>query len=329
MPIRRTLYPQIAPYAHGYLRVSDVHEIYWESSGNPDGFPVLFLHGGPGGGCDSKHRRFYDPHHYRIILFDQRACGRSRPRASLVENTTPHLVSDIEKLRTFLEIDRWHVAGGSWGSTLAIVYAEAYPERVLSLILRGVFTFTEQEYRWFFESGAPRIFPDLFADFVAPIPLVERDDIIAAYYRRLVAPTSDTESSRAHAERIAFAEAWSLYECRLATFYMNPGVRIICSRPEFTLPFATIECHYLQHRGFLGHSNQLYDQLDRIENIPTTIVHGRYDMVCPIATAWQLCQRLPQINLHIVADGGHSAFDPSILSKLIETSDRHREFSSI
>jgi len=311
-----SFYPDIEPFASGFLRVSDLHEIYWEQSGNPEGKPVLFLHGGPGGGSDPKHRRFFDPATYRIILIDQRGCGRSRPHASLVDNTTWSLVEDIETLRTHLNIDRWQVFGGSWGSTLAVAYAERHPERVMELVLRGIFMFTKPEMEWFYGGGTAALFPDAWADFVAPIPPSERDDIVGAYYRRLTG--KDTELQR------ECATAWSLYECRVATLLPDPAVEGHCEDADFTLPFARIECHYFVNNGFLADANQLIDATAALVDIPCTIVHGRYDAICPLRNAWALHKRLPKSELIIVPDAGHSAFEPGIVSALIEATDRYR-----
>lgn len=313
---RRTLYPAIEPFASGRLDVAGGHQIYWEQSGNPEGKPAVFLHGGPGGGTDPKHRCFFDPSAYRIVLFDQRGCGQSRPHASLEHNTTWDLVADIEALRERLGIERWLVFGGSWGSTLGIAYAEKHPDRVTELVLRGIFMFTREEMDWFYGGGTATLFPDAWADFIAPIPEAERADLIAAYHRRL---TSEDPGARAR-----FARAWSLYECRVATLLEDPEVVVHCDDLSFTLPFARIECHYFVNGGFLDRPNQLLDDLDAITQIPTTIVHGRYDVICPVRNAWQLHRRLPSSELVIVPDAGHSAFEPGIISALVSATDRYR-----
>ncbi|NVB39945.1 prolyl aminopeptidase [Pseudenhygromyxa sp. WMMC2535] len=316
MPGQRSLYPAISSHESGHLRVSPIHELYWEQSGNPAGKPVLFLHGGPGGGTDPKHRRFFDPSRYRIVLFDQRGCGRSRPHASLEDNTTWSLVEDIERLRQHLGIERWQVFGGSWGSTLALAYAQTHPQRVTELVLRGIFTFTQAEMDWFYGGGTATLFPDAWADFVAPIPEAERGDLIRAYHRRL---TSDDPKLRARC-----ATSWSLYECRVATLMPDPEVAAHCQDPSFTLPFARIECHYFVNGGFLDHDRQLLEDCAKIRHIPTSIVHGRYDVICPVRNAWQLHQQLPEAELEIVPDAGHSAFEPGIISALVAATDRYR-----
>ncbi len=316
VPAQPTLYPAIAPYDSGFLRVSPIHELYWEQSGNPYGKPVVFLHGGPGGGTDPKHRRFFDPQRYRIVLFDQRGCGRSRPHASLDDNTTWALADDIERLREHLGIERWQVFGGSWGSTLALVYAQAHPERVTELVLRGIFTFTLDEMSWFYGGGGTAtMFPDAWAEFIAPIPEHERRDLLGAYHRRL---TGDDPK-----ERSRCATAWSLYECRVATLLPDPDVEAHCQDPGFTLPFARIECHYFVNRGFFERDGQLLEGCDRITHIPTTIVHGRYDVICPARNAWELHRRLPRSKLVIVDDAGHSAFEPGIIDALIRATDTY------
>lgn len=315
MPRPRSLYPAISPFESGFLRVSPVHELYWEQSGRRDGKPVVFLHGGPGGGTDPKHRRFFDPELYRIVLFDQRGCGRSRPHASLEHNDTWSLVADIEALRAHLGIERWQVFGGSWGSTLALAYAQAYPARVSELVLRGIFTFTQAEMDWFYGGGTAALFPDAWEDFLAPIPVAERDDLIAAYYRRLTGEDPK--------ERSRCATTWSLYECRVATLLPDPEVEAHCEDASFTLPFARIECHYFVNGGFLRHPEQLLDDCDKLRHIPTSIVHGRYDVICPVRNAWQLHKRLPESQLTIVPDAGHSAFESGIISALVSATDRY------
>lgn len=309
-----TLYPEIDPHASGLLRVDDVHQIYWEVSGNPNGKPVVFLHGGPGGGTEPKHRRFFDPKRYRIVLLDQRGCGKSRPHASLENNTTWHLVSDIEALREHLEIERWQVFGGSWGSTLALAYAQKHPERVTELVLRGIFTFAQDEMDWFYRNGTRMLFPDAYADFLAAIPPEEHDDIIAAYHRRL---TSGDPKVRA-----AAARAWSLWECRVATLMPDPDLVRHCDETSFTLAFARIECHYFVNAGFLESETQLLDNIDVMRHIPGVIVHGRYDVICPPRNAWRLHQAWPESELVFVDDAGHSANEPGIMRALVSATDK-------
>lgn len=314
MERRRTAYPPIEPYAQGVIDVGSGHRVYWEESGNPRGKPVVFLHGGPGGGCDPKQRRFFDPARYRIVLFDQRGCGRSTPHASLVDNTTWHLVDDIEKLREHRRIERWQVFGGSWGSTLALAYAEKHPERVTELVLRGIFLLRQSELRWFYQEGTSALFPDAWQDFVAPIPADERGDLMRAYHARL---TSDDAAVRMEAAR-----AWSVWEAR--TSFLAPREEHVAhaSSDAFSLAFERIECHYFVNGGFLRSDTQLLDEIDRIRHIPGVIVHGRYDVVCPVRNAWDLHQRWPEAELKIVGEAGHSAYEPGILHELITATDR-------
>ncbi|MEM9461283.1 MAG: prolyl aminopeptidase [Myxococcota bacterium] len=310
----RSLYPEIEPYDAGKLRVDDLHELYYEQCGNPRGKPVLFLHGGPGGGIEPRHRRFFDPSAYRIVLFDQRGCGRSTPYASLVDNTTPHLLQDIETLREHLGIDTWQLFGGSWGSTLALAYAQAHRERVTEMILRGIFTFTDEEKDWFYLHGTRVMFPDAYQAFVSAIPEPERDDLIGAYYRRL---TGDDASARR-----AAARAWSIWECRVATLLPDDGLVAHCDDAGFTLAFARIECHYFVNNGFFSPDTQLLDNMDKLVGVPAIIVHGRYDVICPPRNAWRLHQAWPGSLLRMVEDAGHSANEPGITSALISATDR-------
>jgi proline iminopeptidase len=315
-PQRRTLYPEIQPNRTGYLRVSDLHELYWEESGNPQGKPVVFLHGGPGGGTDGRMRRFFDPRRYRIVLFDQRGCGRSRPNASLVDNTTWHLVADIEALRTLLGIERWQVFGGSWGSTLALAYAQTHPERVSELVLRGIFLVRPWEFRWFYESadGTAALFPDLYEEYVKPIPPAERGDMMNAYYRRLT-----SEDAR---ERAAAARAWSLWEGATSFLRLNADYVAKFAHDNYAEAFARIECHYFVNGGFLRSPTQLLEDVPKIRAIPCVIVQGRYDVVCPMKSAWDLHKAWPEAELRIIADAGHSAFEPGNLDALITATDR-------
>ncbi|MDC0717146.1 prolyl aminopeptidase [Nannocystis bainbridge] len=311
------LYPPIDPFHFGRLQVPGGHDLYFEQSGNRAGKPVVFLHGGPGGGTDPKHRRFFDPARYRIILFDQRGCGQSEPFASLEDNTTWDLVDDIERLREHLGVDRWQVFGGSWGSTLGVAYAEAHPHRVTELVLRGIFMFTRRESDWFYGRGTRNLFPDAWEAFVAPIPEAERADLIAAYYRRL---TSNDPRVRVEAAR-----AWSLWESRVAALHPDPDVEMHCDNTDFTLAFSRIECHYFVNKGFLNSETQLLDDAPKIQHIPTTIVHGRYDVICPLENAWHLHKRLPRSELVIVPDAGHSAFEPGIALSLRRATDRYSQ----
>lgn len=311
---RRTLYPAIEPYKTGRLKVSDVHELYWEESGNPDGKPAVFLHGGPGGGTDPKQRRFFDPAKYRIVLFDQRGCGKSTPHASLEDNTTWHLVSDIEALREHLGIDKWQVFGGSWGSTLALAYAERHPDRVSELVLRGIFLLRQSEIDWFYQFGAHALFADAWEDYLAPIPEHERKDLLGAYYKRL---TSDDERVRLEA-----AKAWSIWEGRTSCLFANEELIQRSSGDSFALAFARIECHYFKHRGFFGEDSELLDGVSRLRHIPCVIVQGRYDVVCPMESAWALHRAWPEADLRVVPDSGHSAFEPGIVHELVSATDR-------
>jgi len=306
-------YPPIDPYAVHHLRVSELHSLYLEECGHRNGLPVLFLHGGPGAGCEPWHRRFFDPARYRILLFDQRGCGRSKPHAELRDNTTAHLIDDIESIRRHLGIERWVVFGGSWGSTLALAYAEAHPERVLGLILRGIFLCRPREIHWFYQEGASRIFPDLWLDYLAPIPLEERGELVRAYYRRL--------AGRDEIARMAAAKAWSIWEGRTATLLENRGVVDHFADPHTALSLARIECHYFMHDAFLR-PNQLLEEAHRLAGIPGVIVQGRYDIVCPAESAWDLHQAWPTAELKIIPDAGHSAAEPGTRSALIEAADR-------
>lgn len=312
----RGLYPEIEPFNSGRLQVSPLHELYYEQSGNPDGKPVVFLHGGPGAGSGPNGRRFFDPARYRIILFDQRGCGRSKPHAELTENTTWDLVADIERLRAHLSIDRWQVFGGSWGSTLALAYAETHPARVTELVLRGIFMLRRSELEWFYQKGADAVFPDAWETYLAAIPEVERGDLMSAYYRRLTSPDSAT--------RLAAAKAWSVWEGSTSFLLQNPAHIDGSAEDAFALAFARIECHYFVNGGFFEYDDQLLRNAYRLKDIPAVIVQGRYDVVCPARSAWDLHRAWPQADLRIVADAGHSAFEPGIAHELIEATDRFR-----
>ncbi len=311
---RRGLYPPVEPRKHGHLAVGNGHEIYWEECGNPAGKPAVFLHGGPGAGCDTRARRFFDPARYRIVLFDQRGCGRSRPHASLENNTTWDLVADIERLREHLGIQRWQVFGGSWGSTLALAYAEAHPTRVTELVLRGIFLLRETELDWFYQQGASALFPDRWEDYVAPIPSSERGDLIRAFHRRL------TGTDRAAA--IAAARAWAVWEGSTSFLLTDDDNVRKWGEDDFALAVARIECHYFVNGGFLRSESQLLDDVSRIRHLPAVIVQGRYDVVCPMTTAWDLHRAWPEAEFRVVPDSGHSAFEAGMTDELVRATDR-------
>ncbi|MEM0985821.1 MAG: prolyl aminopeptidase [Pseudomonadota bacterium] len=311
---RRTLYPRHEARRTGRLRVTDLHEIYWEESGNPNGLPVLGLHGGPGGGSSPEMRRFFDPERYRIVLFDQRGCGRSTPHSELRENTTWDLVQDAETIRNMLKIDRWIVFGGSWGSTLALSYAVTHPERTLGLLLRGIFLITEAEIRWFYQEGASRLFPDSYERYVAPIPEEERGDLLSAFHRRL------TGGNRA--ERLTAARAWARWEGETLSL-KGPVVRPPrFDEDEFVDAFARIECHYFKNKGFFEEDGWLLKAArERLVRTPGTIVHGRYDVITPLSSAWALKKAWPGADLHIIPDAGHSSLEPGIVDRLVRSAD--------
>jgi proline iminopeptidase len=314
---RRTLYPAIKPYRTGYLRVSKTHEIYYEECGNPKGKPVVFVHGGPGAGCDDRARGFFDPKAYRIILFDQRGCGRSRPHASLEDNTTWHLVADMEALREHLGIDKWLVFGGSWGSTLTLAYAQTHPERVSEIVVRGIFMLTQFELRWFYQEGASALFPDRWEHYIAPIPQRERGDLIKAFHKRLTG--SDPEQQR------AAARAWSMWEAATSYLQVDDAHVNDWGDEEFAIALARIEAHYFVNRGFFEREDQLLRNVDKIRDIPGVIVQGRYDVVCPMQTAWALHRAWPEADFRVVPDAGHAAFEPGIVHELVSATDRFRK----
>jgi proline iminopeptidase len=311
---RRGLYPEIQPYRTGYLRVSPIHELYFEECGNPKGKAAVFVHGGPGAGGDVTPRRFFDPARYRVILFDQRGCGRSRPHAELRENTTQHLVADMERLREELGIARWLVFGGSWGSTLALVYAETHPERVTALVLRGIFMLRPSELRWFYQAGAHELFPDRWEEYLRPIPQAERGDLLRAYHRRL------TGDDAAAAQ--AAARAWSIWEGATSHLFESETTVARFGADEFALALARIESHYFVNGGFLNAPDQILRDVGRIRHIPGVIVQGRYDVVCPMISAWELHRAWPEADFRVVPDAGHSAFEPGITHELILATDR-------
>ncbi len=309
----RDLYPPIKPYRTDFLKVSDLHCIYYEEVGNPEGKPVVFLHGGPGGGIEAQHRQYFNPKKWRIVLFDQRGCGKSTPFAELRENTTWDLVADIERLRTHLGIEKWAVFGGSWGSTLALAYSETHPERCTELILRGIFLMRQKEIHWFYQEGANWFFPDAWQDYIAPIPPAERGDMLAAYYKRLTSPNKQT--------RLRAAKAWSVWEGTLSKLLPDAKHIARFAADDFAIAFARIECHYFIHKGFFEHDDELLRNAKRIAHLPTIIVQGRYDVICPPISAWELHQALPKSKLIIVPDAGHAASEPGIRSALVQATD--------
>lgn len=313
----RDFYPEIAPFNTGRLKVSERHEIYFEEVGNPKGQPVVFLHGGPGGGISPDHRRFFDPQHYRVLLFDQRGCGQSLPFAELAENTTWDLVADIEKLRTHLGIQKWIVFGGSWGSTLALAYAETHPEKVLGLILRGIFLCRPSEIQWFYQDGASRIFPDHWESYKNHIPEIERNDFVTAYYKRLTSADQNI--------RLAAAKVWSQWEMATSYLQMKSSAVAEMEDPAKALPFARIESHYFMNNAFFKTENWLLQNIQQIQNIPGIIVQGRYDVVCPATSAWELHRAWPKSKLMMIPDAGHAASEPGIRSALIQSTDLFRE----
>ncbi len=307
------LYPPIEAYNTGRLQVSPLHEIYFEESGNPSGKPVIFLHGGPGGGSDPKQRRFFHPGKYRIVNFDQRGCGKSTPYAALEANTTWDLVSDIEKIREHLGIDRWQVFGGSWGSTLALAYSQTHPDRVTDIVLRGIFLLRKQEIDWFYQRGASVLYPDAWEPYLSHIPEPERGDLLTAYHRRL---TSDNP-----AVRLAAAKIWSGWEGATSKLLPDADFAGHYEEDEFALAFARIEAHYFINKGFFEHDDHLLRNASRIRHIPGVIVQGRYDVVCPMESAWALHRAWPEADLIITPDSGHSAFDPPNTRALVSATD--------
>jgi proline iminopeptidase len=308
----RSFYPEIEPYEHGMLDVGDGHRVYWELCGNPNGKPVVFLHGGPGGGCTPTQRRLFDPEKYRILLFDQRGCGRSTPYASLEANTTWHLVADIERLREMIGVDKWMVFGGSWGSTLALAYAETHPERVTELVLRGIFTLRRSELLWYYQEGASWIFPDKWEGFLAPIPEEERGDLMAAYRKRLIDPDPAVQAKA--------ARAWSLWEGETITLLHNQEYSDQFGDEHYAIAFARIENHYFVNEGWFE-DGQLIRNAHRLKDIPGVIIQGRYDMATPAKTAWDLHKAWPEAQFIMVPDAGHAVSEPGILHHLIEATD--------
>ncbi|MCI5060480.1 MAG: prolyl aminopeptidase [Alphaproteobacteria bacterium] len=309
------LFPPLKPYSSGYLSVEEPHEIYWEQSGNPEGVPIVFLHGGPGGGCSPTYRQFFDPDHYRIILFDQRGAGRSTPHACLENNTTQALIEDIEKIRNHLGIEKWHIFGGSWGSTLALSYAVQHADKCLGLILRGIFLMEKLEIDWLLY-GMKTIFPESWEELVDMIPEDEHGDLLSAYHKRLI--ETDNEE-----ERLQAAIRWSLYESSCASLIPNYETITTDEQKAHALAISIIECHYF-HNQLIAPENSLLNHIDKFRHVPAAIIQGRYDMVCPIITAHKLHQAWPEADYVIVPDGGHSALDPAIRSRLIEATQNFK-----
>ena len=314
--VKNDFYPAIEPYQSGMLPLDHIHTMYYEQSGNPAGVPVVFLHGGPGAGASASHRQFFDPAFYRIVIFDQRGAGRSTPLGELRDNTTPHLIADMETLRKHLQIERWVVFGGSWGSTLALAYAEYHPERAMALVLRGIFLCRQSEIDWFLY-GLKNLFPEAWHKFSGHLPANERGNILNAYYELLTDPNPDTH--------MPAARIWSVYEGSCSTLLPNPSVVANFGSDRVALGLSRIEAHYFKHQIFLD-NNFLLNNVGKIRHIPTTIVQGRYDAVCPIVSADDLVRVFPEANYHIINDAGHSAFEPGIRAKLIETMEqlKHR-----
>lgn len=314
---RLSLYPPLDLFNEGFLETGDGHLLYFAECGNPDGAPALIVHGGPGGGCNPTMRRFHDPKHYRIILLDQRGCGRSLPNASIENNTTWHLVEDMERLRDHLGLERWQLFGGSWGSTLALAYAVTHPERVTALVLRGIFLLRRSELSWFYQDGASALFPEAWDAFERLIPEPERGDMIRAYYRRL----TDTDP-KVH---MPAAEAWSVWEGTTLSLIEDPARVRAFANPGYALAFARIECHYFVNRGFFAQDDALLRQAHRLAALDGVIVHGRYDVVTPVRSAWDLKQVWPAAELRIVPDAGHAMTEPGIIHELVRATARFRD----
>ena len=321
----KQLYPSIEPFQQDMLSVSDLHTLHYEQSGNPDGIPVVILHGGPGGGLSGSYRRYFNPERWRIIQFSQRGCGQSTPFAELRENTTWDLVDDIEKLRTHLSIEKWAVFGGSWGSTLSLSYAQSHPEKVQALFLRGIFLLRKKEIDWFYQSGCSKIYPDAWQHYLEPIPVDERGDLVGAYHKRLTSQDSDVRKEA--------ARAWSVWEASTSKLMQNQNLMDTFAHDKFAEAFARIESHYFVNKGFFENENQIIDNVDQIRHIPTVIVQGRYDVVCPPESAWELSQAWPEAKLEIVQDAGHSVSEPGIVEALVTATDHfltdsHRSLSN-
>lgn len=313
----KKLYGPIEPFDQGMLSVSSVHTLYYEQCGNPEGQPVVFLHGGPGGGIVPDYRSYFDPAAYRVVLFDQRGSGKSTPHANLEENTTWHLVADIERLREHLGVSAWMVFGGSWGSTLALAYAETHPQRVHQLVLRGIFLCRPKEIDWFYQAGASAIFPDMWEPFLNLIPEAERGNMLAAYHRRLLSEDEDV--------RLEAARTWSIWEGSTSKLYPNQKLMDDFGDPHMALSLARIECHYFMNNAFFDTDNYLIENIEKIRHIPAVIVQGRYDVVCPMMSAWDLHRAWPEADLRVIGDAGHSATEPGIISALVEATDGWRK----
>lgn len=313
----KTLYPEIEPFDSGMLKVSDIHEIYYERVGNPEGIPVVFLHGGPGGGLIPMYRQFFDPKSFHVILFDQRGSGKSTPHAELEENTTWDLIKDIETLREKFGFEKWYVFGGSWGSTLSLAYAETHPERAAGLILRGIFLTRRKELEWFYQYGASEIFPDYWERYRDEIPEAERGDMMTAYYKRLTSDDKDV--------RLSAARAWSVWEGSTSKLYPDKDLMEHWEGEDEALALARIECHYFMNNSFFSSENYLIENIDKIRHIPTVIVQGRYDVVCPAVSAWELHRAFPEADLRIIADAGHSVSEKGISAALIDAMDKIRD----
>ncbi|MCB9063178.1 MAG: prolyl aminopeptidase [Halobacteriovoraceae bacterium] len=308
-----SLYPAIEPYNCEFLKVSDIHTVYFEECGNPLGVPVVFLHGGPGGGIQVDYRQYFNPNKYRVILFDQRGCGKSTPFAELRENTTWDLVEDIEKIRKYLKIDKWAVFGGSWGSTLSLTYAITYPDKCLALFLRGIFLLRKKEIDWFYQEGASRIFPDAWEKYLGPIPIDKRNQLLEAYHEILTGNDEDL--------KLTAAKAWSVWEG--STSKLIPSSKLIEQNgaDDFAIAFARIECHYFKNKGFFEDENFIFQNLDKIRHIPAVIVQGRYDVVCPAETAWELHRQWPEAQFVMIDDAGHSLSEKGIQVAMVKATD--------
>jgi proline iminopeptidase len=317
---RRVHFPPIEPYRTHRLKVSALHELHVAEYGNPDGKPVVLVHGGPGAGSNPSMPRFHDPDAYRIVLFDQRGCGRSTPHAELEENTTWDLVSDMERIRLHLGIERWQLFGGSWGSCLSLAYAETHPEHVTEIILRGIFTLRQRELRWFYQEGASHLLPESFEEYCRPIPVEERGDMIGAYHRRLTGPDEDV--------RLACARAWSMWEGSALSLLPDPARVAAFGSPHYAIAFARIECHYFQNKGFFDSDDQLIARAPLLRDIPGVIVHGRYDVCTPVATAWDLHKAWPDAELVIVPDSGHAMSEPGIVDALVGATEKFKAGST-